>query len=106
MEYSRQEYWNRYPFPSPGDLPDSGLKHRSPALQADSLPPEPPGKPYLHSVLFNVYMYVAFLDSLLLLISTFTPLLLKDVLCVISIFLNLLRLVLWCTTWSILGNVP
>ena len=42
MELSRQEYWSGLPFPSPGDLPDSGTKPRSPALQADSLPPEPP----------------------------------------------------------------
>ena len=33
------------PFPSPGDLPDPGIKPGSPALQADSLPPESPGKP-------------------------------------------------------------
>ena len=33
------------PFPPPGDLPDPGIKPRSPALQADSLPSEPPGKP-------------------------------------------------------------
>ena len=33
------------PFPSPGDLPNPGIKPRSPALQADSLPSEPPGKP-------------------------------------------------------------
>ena len=33
------------PFPSPGDLPDPGIKSMSPALQADSLPPEPPGNP-------------------------------------------------------------
>ena len=33
------------PFPSPGDLPDPGIKPRSPALQADALTPEPPGKP-------------------------------------------------------------
>ena len=32
-------------FPSPGDLPDPGIKPRSPALQAESLPSEPPGKP-------------------------------------------------------------
>ena len=32
-------------FPSPGDLPDPGIEPRSPALQADSLPPELPGKP-------------------------------------------------------------
>ena len=37
-------YWSRLPFPSPGDLPDSGIKPRSPALQADSLPSQPPGK--------------------------------------------------------------
>ena len=37
MEFSRQEYWSGLPFPSPGDLPDPGIKSRSPALQADSL---------------------------------------------------------------------
>ena len=40
----QQEYWSGKPFPSPGDLPDPGIKPRSPALQADSLPSEPPGK--------------------------------------------------------------
>ena len=45
MEFSRQEYWSGLPFPSPGDLPDSGIELGSPALQADALPPEPPGKP-------------------------------------------------------------
>jgi len=44
MESSRQEYWNEYPFPSLKDLPNSGIKSRSPALQANSLPSEPPGK--------------------------------------------------------------
>ena len=38
MGFSRQEYWSRLPFPSPGDLPDTGIEPRSPALQADSLP--------------------------------------------------------------------
>ena len=33
------------PFPSPGDLPDPGIEPGSPALQADALPSEPPGKP-------------------------------------------------------------
>ena len=33
-----------WPFPSPGDLPNPGIEPRSPALQADSLPSEPPGK--------------------------------------------------------------
>ena len=45
MELSRPEYWTGYPFPSPGDLPNPGIKSRSPTLQADSLPAEPPGKP-------------------------------------------------------------
>ena len=46
MGFSRQEYWSGFPFPSPGDLPDSGIKPRFPALQADPLLTEPPGKPY------------------------------------------------------------
>ena len=45
MGFSRQEYWSRLPFPSPGDLPDPGIKPGSPALQANSLPSEPPGSP-------------------------------------------------------------
>ena len=45
IEFSRQEYWSGLPFPSPGDLPDPGIEPRSPALQADTLTSEPPGKP-------------------------------------------------------------
>ena len=45
MGFSRQVYWSGLPFPSPGDLPDPGTEPRSPALQADSLPSEPPGSP-------------------------------------------------------------
>ena len=45
MEFSRPEYWSGWPFPSPEDLPNPGIKPRSPALQADSLPGEPQGKP-------------------------------------------------------------
>ena len=45
MEFSRPEYWNGQPFPSPGDLPNPGIKPKSPALQVDSLPAEPQGKP-------------------------------------------------------------
>ena len=45
MELSRPEYWSGEPFLSPGDLPNPGIEPRSPALQADSLPTEPPGKP-------------------------------------------------------------
>ena len=41
----QQECWSGLPFPSPGDLPDPGIKPGSPTLQADALPSEPPGKP-------------------------------------------------------------
>ena len=44
MEFSRKEYCSGLPFPSPGNLPHPGIEPGSPALQADSLPPEPPGK--------------------------------------------------------------
>ena len=45
MGFSRPEYWGGQPFPSPGDLPNRGMEPRSPALQVDSLPAEPPWKP-------------------------------------------------------------
>ena len=44
MGFSRQEYWSGLSFPSPGDLPEPGIKPRSPTLQADVLPSEPSGK--------------------------------------------------------------
>ena len=45
MEFPRQEYWSGLPFPSPGDLPNSGIRPMSPALQVDSLLTEPREKP-------------------------------------------------------------
>ena len=56
MESSRQEYWIGLPSTSPGDLPDLGIKPGSPALQADSLPTEPLGRPMwkVCYVTFNV----------------------------------------------------
>ena len=50
--FSRPEYWSGQPFPSPGYLPNPGIEPRYPALQAYSLPAEPPGKPY--SVLLTI----------------------------------------------------
>jgi len=44
MEFSRQEYWGGLPFPSPGDLPNPGIKSRSPAL-TEFFTTEPPGRP-------------------------------------------------------------
>ena len=45
MEFSRPEYWSGQPFPSPGDLLNPGIEHRSPTLWVDSLPAEPQEKP-------------------------------------------------------------
>jgi len=68
MGFSRQEYWSRITWyyylilcPPPRDLPNPGIKPRSPTLQADSLPSEPPGKPsYLlpckHWVLMSLWI--------------------------------------------------
>ena len=44
MRFSRQQYWSGLPFPSPEDLPNPGIEPRSPALEADALTSEPPGK--------------------------------------------------------------
>ena len=58
MEFSRQEYWSGLPFPSPGDLPNPGIKSGSPTLQAGSLPSEPPGNQ------LYVYIYPLLLEPL------------------------------------------
>ena len=51
VEFPRQEYWSGLPFSSPGNLPDPGIEPMSlvsPALQVDSIPLAPPGKPISH----------------------------------------------------------
>ena len=53
MGFSRQVYWSGLPFPSPGDLPNPGIKPRSPAFQADALTSEPPGKLKEHEILIE-----------------------------------------------------
>ena len=50
MGFSRQECRGGLPFPSPGDLPDPGIKPGSPALQADTLLSELPGKPFRYDL--------------------------------------------------------
>ena len=52
MEFSRQEYWSGLPCPSSGDITSPGVKPKSPALQADSLTSEPPGKPIYVNYIF------------------------------------------------------
>ena len=56
MEFSRQEYWNGLPFPSPGHLPNPEIEPGSPALQAGSLPSEPSKKPRPRVLLLIVYL--------------------------------------------------
>ena len=55
MGFPRQEYWSELPFPSPEDLPDPGIKPVSPALQADSLSTEPPGKPITNIIIVEMF---------------------------------------------------
>ena len=57
-EFSRQEYWSRLSFPSPRDLPNSGIEPRSYALQADSLSSGPPGKPMYMYTYIRIYIYL------------------------------------------------
>ena len=54
MGFSRQEYWSGLPLPPSGDLPETGIEPGSPALQADSLPSEPPEKPKSYFEAFSL----------------------------------------------------
>ena len=83
MGFLRPEYWSGQPFPSPGDLPNPGIKPRSPTLQVDSLPAEPQHKPLgslmllqmasFHSFLWlgNIPLYVCTTSSLSIPLLTF-----------------------------------
>ena len=53
MGFPKQGYWSGLPFPPPGDLPNPGIEPRSPALQAECLPTEPPGKPLSPAFFFS-----------------------------------------------------
>ena len=78
MDFPRQGYWIGLPFPSPGDLPNSGIEPTSPALQADSLLTEPPGKPYPERIPKSISLFYLVPSS---------PLLTKFQLCLSSVFL-------------------
>ena len=59
MGFPREEHWNGLPFPFARDLPDPGVEPKSPALQADSLPTEPSGKPHMCAyVCINIYTHM------------------------------------------------
>ena len=65
MEFFRQEYSSGLPFSSPGGIPDPGIKPCSPALQADSLPSEPPGKPLFGTRLLIIAIFYDYSNNLL-----------------------------------------
>ena len=69
MGFSRQECWSGLPFPFPGDHPDPWIKPRSPTLQANYLPSEPPSKPHYPCEHYNNYS----LDHLNKIDKTFEP---------------------------------
>ena len=76
--FSRQEYWSGFPCPLPGDLPDPGIKPRSPTLQADSLLSEPPGSSFWEvsgADLMHWWVLHIFLSQSLLNLSPFLLLL-------------------------------
>ena len=62
MGFSRQQYWNGLPFPSPGDIPNPSIEPGPPALQADSLPSEPQGENW---VLKNWCLWIVVLEKTL-----------------------------------------
>ena len=69
-EFSRQEYWSGLPCPPAGDLLNPPMELESPALQADSLPNETPGKPQLYVHIYtgeengNLFQYSCLKNSL------------------------------------------
>jgi len=71
MEFSRQEYWSGLPCPSPGDLPNPGIKPRSPALQAESLSFELPRKPLGKWKLIPRWYVTTYLSQFLTVLSLF-----------------------------------
>ena len=68
--FSRQEYWSGLPCPPSGNLPNPGIEPRSPALQADSLPSDLPGKPILLYLYIHILLYLKYIINKDLLYST------------------------------------
>ena len=64
MGFSRQEYWSGLPLLSPGDLLNPEIEPRSPALQTDALPSEPPGKSFTRVVTIEITMSSTLLTDL------------------------------------------
>ena len=85
MEFSRQENWSALLFPFPRDLPHSGIEPRYPTSQADSLPPEPAGKPLKGDVYLFRYSFIS-LSNILFCTLQCT----RIALLLLNLFLNIL----------------
>ena len=87
MEFFRQGYWSGLPIPSPGDLPNPGIELRSPALQADALPSEPPGNPSILDSwpLFCYFSLLSLLCSLMIFAYQWPLVHLLLICCIISV---------------------
>ena len=99
MKFSRPEQWSGYLSPSPGDLPNPGIKPRFPALQADYVPTEPPGELTISQSLLKFMSIESVTPSNHFIL--FCPLLLPSVFRSISIFSNESALHFrWSKYWS------
>ena len=99
MKFSRPEYWSGYLFPSPGDLPNPEIKPRFPALQADYVPTEAPGKLTISRSLLKFMSIESVMPSNRFILCC--PLLLPSAFPSISIFSNESALHLrWSKYWS------
>ena len=85
MGFSRQEYWSGLLFPSSGDLPNPGIEARSPTLQADTLPSEPPGKPMDLSVPSVLFLFLLLRPYASILVNCFHDTAVKSA-CVWSLY--------------------
>ena len=63
MGFSRQKYWSGLPFPSPWNLPDQGIEHRSPTLQMEPLLSETQGNPQYLVVVFFFFLIIDLIQS-------------------------------------------
>ena len=63
MGFSRQKYWSGLPFPSPWNLPDQGIEHRSPTLQMEPLMSETQGNPQYLVVVVVVFLIIDLIQS-------------------------------------------
>ena len=98
-DFPWQEYWSGLPFPSPGDLPDPAIKPSSPALQADALPSEPPGKAVLKAV-YKINFNNTFILSNISEMSFFQHEINTKVMGIFYFFFSILIINIWCVFFS------